>query len=197
MRRKQLTEVAAELFAVDGARGTGIAAVAAAAGVSTATLLYHFGSKDGLLRAVLEERDEALRWAWDAMIEQGGLATLQALPGTAESWQRAPHLARLFTVLFAESLDPDAPMHEWFARRQSMVRSGLRRAIEAGQERGEIRADVDARCTAIEITAFMDGLAADWSLDPERIPVREALEGFCRRLVADLATQPSAKKGVR
>lgn len=196
-RRRQLTEAAAGLFARGGFRGTGIAAVAAEVGVTTATLLYHFGSKEGLLQAVLEHRDEQVGEQWEGMLEPGGLETLRRLPDVARSWQREPALARLYTVLLAESLEPDAPMHEWFARRQSIVRAGLRRTIETGQARGEIRADVDARSVAIEISAFMDGLGAEWALDPGRIPVVEVMESFCRRLVDDLATPDRPRKGTR
>lgn len=46
---------AEELFAERGYHGTSIAAVAAASDISDGLILYHFGSKDGLYQAVLEE----------------------------------------------------------------------------------------------------------------------------------------------
>lgn len=197
LRRRELIEVAAARFSKWGSRGTGIAGVADEVGVSSATLLYHFGSKDGLLHAVLDQRDDAERPAWESALAQGGLDAVARLPSIVDGWERDPHGARLYTVLLAESLSPDAPFHDWFARRQSALRAGLADAIVRGQDRGEIRSDVDPRCTAIEIGAFMDGLAAEWSLDPERVPVRTVVEGFSARLIASLSGPGDGAPGAR
>ena len=47
----RIRQAAIELFPVDGIDGTTIRAVAAAASVSPALVLHHFGSKQGLLDA--------------------------------------------------------------------------------------------------------------------------------------------------
>lgn len=116
-RRQELTDAASALFAAGGSRGTGIAAVADAVGVSTTTLLYHFGCKEGLLQAVLEQRDAADREALEALLAAGGLETLRQLPSVITVWERDRGLAHLYTVLLAESIDAAAPMHEWFVGR--------------------------------------------------------------------------------
>ncbi|WP_031112422.1 helix-turn-helix domain-containing protein, partial [Streptomyces sp. NRRL S-146] len=54
-RRRAMVDAAIELFARQGVRGTGVAAVAERAGATPSALIHHFGSKDGLVRAVLEE----------------------------------------------------------------------------------------------------------------------------------------------
>src|SRR4051812_14999202 len=56
-RRSVIVQAATELFARDGYRGTGLAAIAGAVGVPPAAVLHHFGSKENLLLAVLRERD--------------------------------------------------------------------------------------------------------------------------------------------
>ena len=55
--------MAARLFAATGYRGTSLADVAQAAGLSNAGLLHHFPSKEQLLIEVLRRRDEADRAA--------------------------------------------------------------------------------------------------------------------------------------
>lgn len=92
-------------------------------------------------------------------MDAGGLETIRRLRDIATSWIDDPAVARLHAVLLAESIEPDAPMHDYFARRQSALRNDLRRAIEVGCDRGEIRSDVDARSTATAISSFLDGLA--------------------------------------
>ncbi len=56
-RRDQLVAVAVDVFAEHGYAGGSIRAIAEKAGVSHATLILHFGSKEGLLTAVLAEWD--------------------------------------------------------------------------------------------------------------------------------------------
>lgn len=50
----RIRNAAIELFARDGFQKTNVRAIAAAAGVSPALVIHHFGSKDGL-RAVCDE----------------------------------------------------------------------------------------------------------------------------------------------
>ena len=53
--RKALVDAATRLFAEQGIDGVSIRSINSAAGLGPAAIHYHFGSKDGLLRAVLEQ----------------------------------------------------------------------------------------------------------------------------------------------
>jgi AcrR family transcriptional regulator len=53
--RKEILRAAGEAFAASGFVGATTRAVAARAGVNVATLHYHYGSKEGLYRAVLRD----------------------------------------------------------------------------------------------------------------------------------------------
>lgn len=55
-KREIIIAGASSVFEASGFRGIGVDAVLAPSGVSTRTLYKHFGSRDGLVRAVLEER---------------------------------------------------------------------------------------------------------------------------------------------
>ncbi|MFD0658422.1 TetR/AcrR family transcriptional regulator [Thermocatellispora tengchongensis] len=54
MRRDELLDAAESLLADQGAHALTLAAVAERAGVSKGGLLYHFNSKDALVRAMVE-----------------------------------------------------------------------------------------------------------------------------------------------
>lgn len=53
--RQAILEAASTMFLGGGWAGTGVRAIAAAAGVSAETVYAHFGSKTGLLRALLDQ----------------------------------------------------------------------------------------------------------------------------------------------
>ena len=56
--RKRILKAATELFYAKGIRAVGVDAIASAAGVTKRTLYLHFDSKDDLIAAYLEARNE-------------------------------------------------------------------------------------------------------------------------------------------
>src|SRR3954466_9814591 len=77
-RREQLIAVAIDVFGEHGFAGGSIRAIAEQAGVSHATLIQHFGSKEGLLTAVLEEWDR--RTVQSSLTDVSGLSYFRRLP---------------------------------------------------------------------------------------------------------------------
>jgi AcrR family transcriptional regulator len=76
--RDKLLDVAEELFAQKGIQGTSLRVLTRAAGTNLAAVHYHFGSKDGLLDAVLERRAAAMNRE-----RLADLARIEALAGDA------------------------------------------------------------------------------------------------------------------
>lgn len=101
--REKLLNAAETLFALKGSKGTTTRAVAAAAGVNELTLFRHFGSKEGLLDAMVE------RLADSAVVERilGGADSgdlEQDLLHIARSMSEALKVsAPLLRMLFAEA----------------------------------------------------------------------------------------------
>lgn len=103
-----ILDAAEAIFAADGNTNASLRTITARAGVNIAAVNYHFGSKDALIRAVLERRM--------GMLNQERLRLLDALEAAEEpprpsqivdayfgtlvrfAGSRAPH-ARAFTVL--------------------------------------------------------------------------------------------------
>lgn len=68
--RQRLLSAADELFYLDGVTATGVDAVIARAGVATGSLYNNFGSKDALIEAYLNDRDERWRGHWENCIAE-------------------------------------------------------------------------------------------------------------------------------
>src|SRR5688500_13160874 len=114
LRRRAILDAAVELMSSRGFRGTSLASVAEAVDLTEAGVLHYFGSKEELLTAVLEEREqthtpEIMEWA-----SVGGVESIRSLPNLARSIVAEPAFPRMYLVLQAEHLDDDSPTHDWF-----------------------------------------------------------------------------------
>ncbi len=185
-RRQRILGVAERLLARNGWRNTSLAQIAKEAGVTPAGLLHHFASKEQLLNAVLDSRDEDD--AVHADYESGDLITeLSRVPAR---FDRAPELVGTFTVLLVENIAPDAPLHDRLHKRYRAAIDILTEIIERGQRLGKYRPDCDAATKAVEILAFINGMETLWLLDPS-IPLAEAFKGYAESLSVDLASRSS------
>jgi AcrR family transcriptional regulator len=165
-RREQLIAVAVDVFAEHGYAGGSIRTIAEKAGVSHATLIQHFGSKEGLLTAVLEEWDR--RTVEDSLADVSGLDYFRRLPETMVAHQANRGLLELFTTIAAEASSPTHPAHVFIARRYSdnlaTLAGHLRQAVDAGDV--ALMTDDQILSEVRLITAVLDGIGLQWLLDP-------------------------------
>jgi len=188
-RRQRILTVAQRLVARNGGRGTTLSQIAREAGVSAAGLLHHFESKEQLIHAVLDARD-----ADDlANVDVTG-DLIEQLHNVTERFRRSPELMGMFTVLQAENLDPEAPLHGRFLSRHRDAVAIVAEAIRRGQQAGRYRADLDPAVKAVEILAFLYGMETSWLLDPS-IPLTDVFREYTSSLARQLA--PSPPSGIR
>ncbi|NUR30941.1 MAG: TetR family transcriptional regulator [Catenulispora sp.] len=179
-----------EEFAENGYRGASLARIAERAELSQPGLLHHFHTKEELLAATLDLRDEmdAARFHAEDGSPLSGTAVLHALADLVDHNQRVPGLVQLFTVLSAESVTADHPAHTWARNRYRRIRAVLTDALREGITRGEFRPDTDAETISIELVALMDGLQQQWLVDPEAVDMaavfRRHIEALLGRIEA-------------
>jgi AcrR family transcriptional regulator len=166
-RRAAIVDAAVELFARSGYQGTSLSEIAERVGVSAPAILHHFGSKAGLLVAVLADVDQRHLDSGAAVFEPGGLETIRRLRRFAESMARAPQVSAIHLLLEAEHLHDEGPVGQYLRGRARAMRSLVAAAIATGQRAGEIRADVDPTTKAAEVVAYLDGAARSWLVDPD------------------------------
>jgi len=185
-RRERIVDAATRLVARNGSRGTNLAEIAAEAGVSQSGLLYHYASKEALLNAVLDRRDEVeddVLWQ-DA---DTGLGILDVIAHNVTRWAGHSHTVGMHTVLVVENLGDDGALHPRLTSRYHVTVDRVAAVLAAAQDRGEIRTDVDTRLKAIEIIAFVNGLETAWLLDPE-IPVARTAKAWADQQRLAMAT---------
>jgi AcrR family transcriptional regulator len=168
-RRDELLERAYQYVLAEGITGMSLRPLAAAIGSSPRVLLFLFGSKDELVRALLARaRAEELELL-DRLSALGGRGDLPTVVEAVWAWLAAPErraLLRLWAEGYARSLvEPDGP---WAGFAAATVRDWL--ALLAAAQPDSVRdtpAGIAERALALAVLrgALLDLLATD---DQER-----------------------------
>lgn len=185
-RRRLIVDAAIELFAKQGYRGAGLAAIAEQAGITPSAIIHHFGSKEGLLRAVLDEHDARSAARLSQHAGKGVRGLVDALLDNAEHMQRNVHLATLHATLQVEYLqaDPGSEVRERFLQRSRLLRQAMADIVGTGVRSGELSDCPDPDATAAEILAFQEGALILWRLDPQNTNLRALYETYLRHLTS-------------
>ena len=185
-RRTRILHIAMEEFAENGYRGASLARIAERAELSQPGLLHHFRTKEELLAATLDLRDEmdAQRFLGESGEPLTGLAVLTALVELVARNQQIPGLVQLFTVLSAESVTSDHPAHAWAHSRYRRIRALISDGLRAGVDTGEIRPGIDADAHAMRLIALMDGLQQQWLIEPEAVDMAAVFRDYVAEVVA-------------
>ena len=152
-----ILDAAEELFARQGFTATTIKQIGAAAGVNPALLYYYFGDKEKLYRALLRRIFGRISSGAVERIASPELRPRDAVRALVDFQSRMllghPHLPRL---LLRELLDHQAThAGEGITELAAGAFSRLCEWIEAGQEAGVFRRDLDARFAAISAVSLM------------------------------------------
>lgn len=168
-RRDELIDTALRLFATHGFTATGIDRILAEAGVAKMTLYKHFRSKDELILAVLQRRDEQFRdWLTGEMEKASDdpreriLAMFDAL----DRWFRGRAFKGLgfagctFIKAASEFGDPDHPIHCSAAEHKRRIVDYLEGlCAEAGaREPGDLAEQIALLKEGAIVTAQVRGL---------------------------------------
>ena len=166
---ERILRVAAERFAENGYRGTSIEDIAVGAEISRSSLFWHFGSKEGLLRAVIED----LLGSWMGTIgdkgnEQRGLAAVRtAVVVTSELHAENPAWVRLMSLLIGEASATETSLLPLFIDMEEHMLGLWRRWLSEAAEDGELRPGADPDKAAAIINAAVFGMKHLWALKPE------------------------------
>lgn len=184
-RRRLILDAAIELFASHGYQGAGLAAIAERAGVTASAVIHHYGSKQQLLRAVLDEHDARSAARLAGYRGHGVRGLVDALLDNADHMLDNVHLATLHTTLQAEHLaaGSDDEVRDRFLQRSRLLRRAMAEILSTGIDNGELDSRLDPEWLAAEILAFQEGALILWRLDPDGVDLRTLYENYLRRLL--------------
>jgi AcrR family transcriptional regulator len=118
-RREELIAKALDYFLEHGLAGLSLRPLAGQIGTSARLLVYHFGSKDGLITAVMDEVRTRTQKSFAASAARAERATSRGIAkgamGTFWAWithpANIPHLRLLFEVQILALQNPDMYAH--------------------------------------------------------------------------------------
>ncbi|OIH94294.1 TetR/AcrR family transcriptional regulator [Curtobacterium sp. MCBA15_001] len=180
-RRRQILDVALGLFAERGFTNVSIADVAGEVGITPAGLLHHFGTKNALLIAVLQER-EARNEQADARLRDEGMDWLETFVERLEHNEEQPALVQLFALLSAESIAQQHPAHDWFVDRYRALAEKSAREMTGLLDPAKLPEGITATTVSQWLVGLADGLRLQQLLNPGSVDRHESVRAFVRLL---------------
>jgi AcrR family transcriptional regulator len=158
-------DVALQAFSVRGYSAVRLSDIATDAGVTRGAVYWHFGSKKGLLLAILREFASSSFQVTMEVLESDLEPILKIremirrmISATEESEVPLAH-RRLAMRFMAETPGGFEDVHKAISDEMRSLTRLLTRVIREGQSAGEIRSDVDARVINGTIGAILRGSA--------------------------------------
>ena len=174
-----LVEAAVAVVAEEGVSAATFEAIGRKAGYSRGLATQRFGSKQGLIEAVIQhlhERQEA------ALAEHGvdDLPGFEAVLAYVDLYLRglaseAGGGGRAYFMLLSSAVADATAMREAFAAEHGRVERRLEALVLKGQAQGHIRREIDADAAALMIGSLLLGLSMQVLVDPgmNLEPIRE------------------------
>jgi AcrR family transcriptional regulator len=161
--RSTILSEAMRAASVEGFQGISIGMLADRLGMSKSGLFAHFGSKEELEKAVLDETAKRFMDAiWEPVRrEPRGQPRVEALFHRWLDWthrEQALPGGCLFMALAAEIDDKPGPVRDQLADLQRQWQAMLARSAQIAVQEGHFRDDLDPRQFAFEMQSIMLGL---------------------------------------
>ena len=185
-----LLEAACQLFYTQGIRGTSVESILDRAGVARQSLYQHFDSKDGLVAAFLNLRDE--RWCGlmnDFVVRASDdpLARVYAIYDFLEDWfAQSDFSGCAFINTAAEYSNPEHPFHVLSARHKARVLGDIERLCSEAKL-------PDHKALARQLALLMEGAIVTEQVTPGSNAAAEA-KGIARILIQSRSTPINASK---
>jgi AcrR family transcriptional regulator len=156
-RRRQLLDVALEVFARDGFHDTSMNGIAQAAGVTKPVLYRHFASKRALYRELLVEVGERLQDEIAKAAAQAGSPRQQVRAGFAAYFHWVAERRDAFRVLFGGETRRDPEFDEVASRAEASIAATIAELI-----RVEGMAAADRGLLAYGLVGMAEGTSRQW-----------------------------------
>lgn len=183
-----MVDAAVALINELGISGTTLRAVGERAGYSRGLATYQYGSKTGLVRAVIKTLSalwlERLHSAMDDRTALDGLC--RVIDAHYRFIQEMPAQFRTLTILAFASIDPGSGIQTRIAEVQAKQRRSVADLVRQGQATGQVNGRVDADRFAEQFLATISGIGLQWMVNPDvaLLPMHEEFKRNTRNMLS-------------
>jgi AcrR family transcriptional regulator len=144
-KQLQIITTAESLFSGRGYDGTSVRDIAEAAGVNVAMISYYFGSKEGLIQALFEERTRDVVVKVENLLKDDTLTPLEKVHWLIDDYvQRIATKIQFHKIMVCEQmLEKNTVISTLLTELKKRNADVISRLIRDGQEKGAFRPDVD------------------------------------------------------
>lgn len=165
---RRLLDATVQVVAEQGVSAATFEAIGKCAGYSRGLATQKFGSKDGLIEALiadLHDHQDALLAAHHIDEIPGLTAILDYVDLYLGHLGDQP-ATRAYFMLLAGAVADASPLRAAFAHSHARVKARLAALVSRGQAEGDIRAEIDPEAAALMIGGMLLGLSVQWLVDP-------------------------------
>jgi AcrR family transcriptional regulator len=189
LSEKQVLKAAIALFARQGYLKTTLTEVGREAGYTAGLVSHKFGSKDGLLQAVVDHiskrfLNDQLGRAIQLESATESINNYIEIYLTEVSLREGP--MRALYVIMGEALGSVPEIRQSIADLNAGARGILINILEQGIEQGEFRADLDTETAAALIIGALRGLVMQYLIDPKRVKLKSMRATVQAAVIASL-----------
>lgn len=183
-QREEIRAAARDVFARRGVRGTGLAHVAAAAGMGRSSLYHYYPDKDALLADMVAEMLDQERQLFRVFLRAEG-TPIERLAGVARACASLLPAWSAFGRAMMDLRLEDAKGLRGFFR---TIRLDVASVVAEGQADGSIASSPSAELQASVLIASIDGLLLQYVVDARALPnaddLAEALVEITERMLS-------------
>lgn len=190
---EKLFDAAIRLILERGTQKATLKEIGERAGYSRGLVTYRFGSKDGLIQALIKR----FEYNWAQRLESfvSGRTGLSAIVAAADAVEQfllseLDYMRGMYIVWY-ESVGHESLIKQRLAEHHRIYRGDIRRWIEQGIAGGEIDPRVNVGAFAVQFCSFVFGTVYQWLVNPDAFDIDELFGDFKRNVLAVLR-DPSA-----
>ncbi|MFZ2177537.1 MAG: TetR/AcrR family transcriptional regulator [Rhodococcus sp. (in: high G+C Gram-positive bacteria)] len=194
---ERILNAALELIAEQGFEATSIRAIADRAGFVRSMVNTRYGSKEGLLAAIIEKH-----WVTELLARAESMPTgmdgiLSIIDRLREFVLTEPTRLRAFLVISFEAAGPSSIPSDQIVGPITSLESALERALRRGVEDGSVCALDDPAFHATRLVDIGIAMAYRWVIEPEGYPLAARLADWHEELSYSYGTHPEERTAPR
>ncbi len=181
-----LLDAAESLIAEQGIEQASLAKIGERAGYSRGLVNHHFGTKDNLLKRLLERYQAGFRLVLDniAKTSKNSLeALLRSVDAYLEVYQVPGRKSPAFMIMWGAALPPATPS-EAISDSEERVLSMITANIEHGQVDGSINTNVDPEAYSVMLLGMLRGIPGETLIVKKELDiaqVRQEVQRFIKQ----------------